>query len=64
MFPMMTGMGNGLSLENPTKVVALTEVIFLILLQTREILFHGFIISVVFKKFSVCTHLKAVDCVH
>lgn len=27
MFPMMAGMGNGLSLENPTKVVALTEVI-------------------------------------
>lgn len=31
MFPMMTGMGNGLSLENPTKVVALTEVILLFL---------------------------------
>jgi len=27
MFPMMTGMGNGLALENPTKVVALTEVV-------------------------------------
>ena len=29
MFPMMAGMGNGIALENPTKVVALTEVISL-----------------------------------
>lgn len=27
MFPMMAGMGNGLPMENPTKVVALTEVL-------------------------------------